>query len=313
MGEGNGREAREERLVWIFGSSRSGSSWLLSMLSGLDGVAAIDDPHLGHHLGVWRPIPLAWWAAEEQQELRTLREIKRGNPSYFFSDRYSHVWGPALRRMILERFGFEARDAVGGEPRVIVIKEPGSHVADLLLTLFPRSRMIFLLRDGRDVVDSWLAAYRQGSWALGEGAFPVAPWGRLPLVRWQATVWLYRTEVVQRAYARQRPSRRVLVRYEHLLADPARALARICRRLALAADPGRLREIADANTYESIPEGEKGELSFVRAVRPGRWRESLSPMEQRAMQEIIGPKLAELAYPVERRYVESRGSVADVG
>jgi hypothetical protein len=38
-------------------------------------------------------------------------------------------------------------------------------------------------------------------------------------------------------------------------------------------------------------------LSFVRAVHPGRWRESLSPMEQRAMQEI-----------------ESRGgSIADVG
>jgi hypothetical protein len=49
----------EDRLAWIFGSSRSGSTWLLRMLAALDGVVAIDDPHLGHHLGVWRPISLA--------------------------------------------------------------------------------------------------------------------------------------------------------------------------------------------------------------------------------------------------------------
>jgi len=48
------------RLAWIFGSSRSGSTWLLRMLSQLERVVPIDDPHLGHHLGVWRPIPLAW-------------------------------------------------------------------------------------------------------------------------------------------------------------------------------------------------------------------------------------------------------------
>jgi LPS sulfotransferase NodH len=58
-------ERNEERLVWIFGSSRSGSTWLLKMLAELDGVTAVDDPHLGHHLGVWRPIPLAWAACEE--------------------------------------------------------------------------------------------------------------------------------------------------------------------------------------------------------------------------------------------------------
>ena len=52
-------DATEDHLAWIFGSSRSGSTWLLRMLSSLDAVVPIDDPHLGHHLGVWRPISLA--------------------------------------------------------------------------------------------------------------------------------------------------------------------------------------------------------------------------------------------------------------
>ena len=54
---------------------------------------------------------------------------------------------------------------------MVVVKEPGSHAADTIMDLFPDSTLIFLLRDGRDVVDSWLDAYRDGSWATDEGAY----------------------------------------------------------------------------------------------------------------------------------------------
>src|SRR5438067_6587958 len=194
--------ANEDRLVWIFGSSRSGSTWLLRMLAELDGIVPIDDPHLGHHLGVWRPIPLAWAVADGPQKLTTLNGVKRDKPSYFFSDRYRDAWEPALRDLILTRFDAEVAEATSDEDAepLVVVKEPGSQIADLLLSLFPESRMIFLLRDGRDVVDSWLAAHRRGAWALDEGGFPVATHGREALIRWQASVWAYRTDVVHRAY-----------------------------------------------------------------------------------------------------------------
>lgn len=32
-----------------------------------------------------------------------------------------------------------------------------------------------------DVVDSWLDAYREGSWAISGGTFPVSAEGRIPL------------------------------------------------------------------------------------------------------------------------------------
>ncbi len=99
---------QEDRLVWIFGSSRSGSSWLLRMLSELTQAVAIDDPHLGHHLGVWRPIPLAWAAADSLPELTTLTEVKRHKESYFFSDRHRDAWAPALRELIVARFDAQA-------------------------------------------------------------------------------------------------------------------------------------------------------------------------------------------------------------
>ena len=137
-------------------------------------------------------------------ELTTLTEVKRHKESYFFSDRHRDAWAPALRELIVARFDAQASGALDGGARheepLVIVKEPGSHVADLLLSLFPGSRMIFLVRDGRDVVDSWMDAHRTDSWGLREGAFPVSAQGREALVRWQASVWTYRMEVVKRTY-----------------------------------------------------------------------------------------------------------------
>src|SRR5262249_54703061 len=161
------------RLAWIFGSSRSGSTWLLRMLSELERVVPSDDPHLAHHLGVWRPIPLASATAKNPPKLGTLANYKRRNRDYLFSDRYRDDWIPKLRELISARFeaqaGEDLADAGDVDRPIVVVKEPGSHAADTIMELFPESSLIFLLRDGRDVVDSWLDAYRDGSWATEEG------------------------------------------------------------------------------------------------------------------------------------------------
>jgi LPS sulfotransferase NodH len=295
---GNGSDAggNQARLAWIFGSSRSGSTWLLRMLADTGDVGPIDDPHIGHHLGVWRPIPLAWAAAREFPELTTLTDVKRDKPDYFFSDRYRDEWMPALRHLIESRFTAQVRDQGHGDASAIVVKEPGSHAADLLLELFPDSSVVFLLRDGRDVVDSWVDAYQRGSWAQEEGAFAVAPEGRLALVRWLSSVWRFRTETVQRAFAGQAAHRRVLVRYEELLADTAGQLERVADTLDLSVSPARLERIAADHAYERVSPAARGDGKAVRMARPGGWRQNLSREEQSAMLEILGPKLAELGY-----------------
>jgi Sulfotransferase family len=288
------------RLAWVLGSSRSGSTWLLRMVSQLDRVVPIDDPHLGHHLGVWRPIPLAWATAQEPPELRTLADYKRDQRDYFFSDRYRDAWMEPLRELIRARFESQADEDVrarGIRDPIVVVKEPGSHVADLILELFPESHLIFLLRDGRDVVDSWLDAYREGSWATEQGAYPLSDHGRIALIRWQSSVWLRRTEVVQEAYARQPPDRRILIRYEQLRERPTDALAGICELLGIEASQGRLEAIAGANDFVRVPPDEKGSGQAIRRAKPGGWAESMSEAEIAAMHEILGPKLAELGYP----------------
>jgi hypothetical protein len=286
----------EERLTWIFGSSRSGSTWLLRMLADFDGVVPIDDPHLGHHLGVWRPIPLAWAAAEEPpQELTTLLDLKAEEPGYFFAERYRDSWWEPLRALICSRFEAQAAetDMNGGAPSY-VIKEPGSHAAPLLAELFPASKVIFLLRDGRDVVDSWLDGYSRGSWAIPGGAFPVSKEGRLPLIRWLAAVWVYRSRAVRRAYEMRDEGSRLLVRYEELRERTADTLAQVCEVLGL--DPVRAEEVAERHRFERVPRRRRGPRRVVRAAKPGSWRENLSLAEQRALHEALGPALAEFGY-----------------
>jgi len=286
----------EERLTWIFGSSRSGSTWLLRMLSDFDGVVGVDDPHLGHHLGVWRPIPLAWAAAEEPPtELTTLLDLKAEEPGYFFAERYRDSWWEPLRTLIVSRFEAQA-EALGDHrgPPSFVVKEPGSHAAPLLAELFPDSKLIFLLRDGRDVVDSWLDGYRDGSWAIPGGAFPVSDEGRLPLIRWLSAVWVYRCRAVRRAYETRPEGSRLLIRYEALRERTAETLEGVCE--VLGFDPAKATEVADRHRFERVPRQARGPRQVVRAATPGSWRENLSPAEQQAMHEALGPALEEFGY-----------------
>ena len=289
--------SHEECLAWIMGSSRSGSTWLLRMLRELDEVVGIDDPHLGHHLGVWRPLPLAWATAAERPELTTLADVKRDKGDYLFSDLYRDSWMPALRDLVRARFGAQLdQQWPATETPTLIVKEPGSHAAEQIFDAFPRSRLIFLLRDGRDVVDSWIDAYQSGSWALEEGAFAVAPSGRRALVEWLASVWAYRTRAVGEAFGRRPRGSRILVRYEDLLADTPGELRRICEMLDIEAGDEALATIVRRHAFEHVDPASRGSRREIRAAEPGAWRRNLTLGERRAMEEIMGPQLAAFGY-----------------
>jgi hypothetical protein len=292
--------AEPGRLAWIFGSSRSGSTWLLRMLSNLQRVIPIDDPHLGHHLGIWRPIPLAWATAKDPPKLGTLADYKREKRDYLFSDRYRDVWVPQLRELVGARFEAQAAEQIeeagGVDAPIVVVKEPGSHAADTIMDVFPQSCLIFLLRDGRDVVDSWLDAYTDGSWATEEGAYGLDDAGRPALIRWQSSVWLHRTEVVQQTYARTDPERRILIRYEEMRDNPVAALRGICELLGVEVEDGDLERIAKANAFSRVPDSRKGNGQEIRRANPGGWAAHMSREEILAMHEILAEKLNELGY-----------------
>lgn len=309
-------EAFERRIAWIMGSPRTGSTWLLRLLihpwrlaRGGQGVISpplarrrpdvvpIDESYLPQHLV--GGLPRGPGATSV-----SLRDSMAGRPAYFFSDAFSDWWRTETRRLVLARFHVEA-EAIAGEhgmhDPVVVIKEPvASHGAPFVLSLLPRSRLIFLVRDGRDVLDSLLDATAPGGWRTDQPGVRAlhTPEQRLAFLKNQARAWVLRTEAVQRAYASHAPELRLELRYERLLAEPHRELARIDSWLGLGRDERQLRASVRANRFGAPMNRLRQVRRTVRAAQPGLWRENLTEEEQAAAHEIMGPKLAELGYPV---------------
>src|SRR5918994_580318 len=144
-----GGRVKPENMIWMFGSGRTGSSWLSTMMGDLEGHARWNEPYVGELFG-------------SAYYLRA-GERMRGRKDYALGDDYREAWINSIRNFVLE--GANARFSGLGENGYLAIKEPnGSIGAPLLAEAFPESRMILLVRDPRDVFSSAMAAQRKGSW-----------------------------------------------------------------------------------------------------------------------------------------------------
>ena len=148
-----GRNAQDtgvkpENIIWIFGSGRSGSTWLRSMMRGLDRHQVWEEPMVGRLFG-------------EFHYRAPGSNLRR--PDFIMANATRKGWIKSIRNFVLDGAKY-ARPRLGADD-YLVVKEPnGSVGAQLLMEALPESRMILLIRDPRDVVASVLDGARQGSW-----------------------------------------------------------------------------------------------------------------------------------------------------
>jgi hypothetical protein len=311
--------AFESRLAWIFGSPRTGSTWLLRLLTfplqlttkrpsgsimprkaSVQPVAVpVDEPYLPSHL-----TPVRNGFAEPGAPSFLLKEMRADDPNYFFADAFAGCWRPEVRRLILVRLHAQAelaaREHSLHDP-FVVIKEPnGSHGADVVMSILSRSRMIFQLRDGRDVIDSMLHAQSGGGWLEGRRGFGHirSESARLDFVRRQSRLWVNRTLAVQRAYGAHPPELRIVIRYEDLRADTMGTLRPLVDWLGARRSDEELEAAVAALAFEAYPARAKGPTKPLRAASPGLWRKNMSDEERLVMNEIMGETLERLGYEV---------------
>jgi LPS sulfotransferase NodH len=282
-----------ERLVWMFGSPRSGSTWLMQLLSEIPAVAVIDESFIPSHL-----VPLSR-AVPDGEYFETGQ--RAGDANYFFAWRYMPDLQPELRGLFGR--GLKRQLAELGQPTDpswIVIKEPnGSHAADSVMSLLPESRLLFLVRDGRDVIDSLIDAIlaRDSWWQRNRTSGDAkAVNGRLAFIRHHAELWVKRTASVQRAFDATPEALRFKVGYEALLEDTTTGFAEILDWLGISTDTEAVRAAVEKHAFSSIPDERKGPGKRARSATPGQWRTRLQPGEIKLVEEIMGPKLRELGY-----------------
>jgi hypothetical protein len=279
------RDVDPASMVWIFGSGRSGSTWLRSMMDELEGARVWEEPMVGRLFG-------EFYARAPKDNLRS-SDFVMGNP-------IRKGWISSIRNFVLDGARYSNPRLGAGE--YLVVKEPnGSVGAPLLMEALPESRMILLVRDPRDVVASVLDAAREGGWLYASrGGRTGARRGKIDrrpnsYVRERARVYRRGVESAWRAYEAHRGPK-VLVRYEDLRTDTLGEMRNIYSVLGIPADEGELRMAVEKHSWENIPEAEKGRGKFYRKGAPGAWRDDLTQRQVEVVEKTTA-SLLERFYP----------------
>lgn len=274
---------RGEQLIWMFGSPRTGSTWLSRMMAELDNQERWHEPYVGLLFGSF-----IYERLEGNSKLLN-------NAGFIMGEPYREAWLDSVKNFVIE--GATARYPNLGDDRYLVIKEPnGSLGAPLLLEATPESRLIFLIRDPRDVVASRLDAFEKGSWSAQNRDFDTAE--KLhAFTKHLAEDYFKVVSQVQRAYEAH-PGKKVLVRYEDLRVDAAGTLENMYAALEIEADESRLEAAVARHSWEQIPDSDKGSGKFYRKAEPGGWREDLSREQIKLVGEITRPILSRYYRPL---------------
>jgi Sulfotransferase domain len=285
LGRWRSRESIDPaKMVWIFGSGRSGSTWLRSMMGELEGAGVWEEPMVGRLFG-------EFYSRAPKDNLRSA-DFVMGNP-------IRKGWIRSIRNFVLDGALYSNPRLRSGE--YLIIKEPnGSVGAPLLMEALPESRMILLVRDPRDVVASVLDAATEGGWLYQSRRGKTKAkrkTSRRPnaFVRERANVYRRGVQRAWRAYdAHKGP--KVLVRYEDLRADTMNEMRRIYAVLGIAVEDEDLQQAVEKNSWENVPAREKGRGKFYRRGTSGGWKEDLTP-RQVAVVEKTTASLLERFYP----------------
>jgi hypothetical protein len=199
----------EERLVFVVGSPRSGTTFTGSALGSLPGFVDLDE------VQPWKAAIPGLLAEPEDVVARRLRQI--------------------LQRV-------RTLGLAGGLRGVEQTPET-SFVLAAALRAYPEALAVHVVRDGRDVATSllergWLNAERTGA---DDAGLPFGPHARFWVEPGREREFTEVSDATRVAWAWRRyvtaasavPERTVVVRYEELVSDPATAAAPVAARLEI--------------------------------------------------------------------------------
>ncbi len=292
----------DARLVLIIGSPRSGTTWLQTMLGSHPSVATPQETDL---FRVYlQPLAESW---DDQMEL--LRDTsddrrRKGLPTVLDAEQFRRLGRNFVDAMI------DSVRAHKPGATVVIEKSPGhSMCTDVVRRFWPDATFIHMIRDGRDVAASLMAAAHTfgGGFAPGE----VAQAARL----WQSRVRAART-------AADAPGGYLEVRYEALHDDGASVLqgafAACGIEMSLDECAATVEQFAFAAMSESGAVASSiitgGEFSgdersrvepegFFRKGVVGGWRDEWEFAERHDFDVVAGDLLIDLGYESDHRWV----------
>lgn len=273
--------------LFIIGSPRSGTTWLQIMIDAHPLVCTTVELTLfSKYTGPWIK---AWkdeaYHIDQGHWYQGLPFLWNGGEFY------------AFLREFLDKV-YERVVATNPQATHILDKHPGysSYVEDIN-ALLPKARFIHIIRDGRDVAVSMIAARKN----IGFGPDDISD---------AASSW--KTEVVAAQQARQFENRYFEVRYEDLLTagvDTMRSIFNFC---GLSLSMVDVATIVEQHSFENMKanrlsavKGIKTSEAHYRKGEMGNWRKELTPMDKYLFDQIAGDLLCQLGYAENGWWAES--------
>jgi hypothetical protein len=284
-----------DALVLIVGAPRSGTTWLQSMLGSHPDIATPQETDL---FEVYlKPVVEAW---DRQVDVlgRDDGRRRKGLPLILTRDEFDRATGALVDTTMA------AIKAMKPGANVMLEKSPShSRCVDIVRRYRPDAKFIHLLRDGRDVTASLVAA--SADW----GSFWAPDSVSLAARRW--------VENVQSARgAASSPEHYFEVRYEDLRGpDGAAHLQKVFEFCGIALSANEIQATIDDHAFERMQKSEQVSSSllvggegatvvdakhepagFYRRGKVGGWRDEWSVADRRAFASVGGPLLIELGY-----------------
>lgn len=275
----------EKNLVWILASRRSGTSWAAKELLSHN-TKFMNEPLIGNHISAVMGTNSPYY--------RRLDESK-DRQDYFFSEKFKETWLYFLRKLILNRIYAQFQDVNS----VIIIKEPnGSMGADIISETLPNSKIILLLRDGRDVVNSDITRISAGGFAVKSVKVVrvLQHKQRLQEIRTRAKIWISLMNVLLPSFQKHNEKLRYLVKYEDLRSNTLGELKKLYEFIGIPITDSELSNIVEKFTFENIPDEKKGLGTQRQFAKAGIWKEKFSHKEIEVLEEIMGNQLKQLGY-----------------
>jgi hypothetical protein len=182
----------------------------------------------------------------------------------------------------------------------IIIKEPnGSLGSDIITECLPNSKVILVVRDGRDVLDSRISSLRENSWAVKNynlRAWPKDKKKSIVELETLAKIWVKRMEVLMKTFESHNSTLRFKIKYEDLLIHTKVELERIYHFIGIEISKEKIEQITKNYDFNKIPKNNKGENKIARFANPGKWKITFTKEETDILNKIMSKTLSQLGY-----------------
>lgn len=271
--------------IFIVGTERSGSNLLRLILNAHSEITV---PHPPHIMAYFAPLEKYYGdLGLERNWSRLTDDVMR------HVQRHIYHWPAPLNRApllaiqpprdLFDLFAaiYDQHRANTGKARWCSKSTFMIHYTDRILGRYPEARLIWLVRDPRDVAVS-----------SRDSVFnPYHPYHT-------ARLWNQQQKLGLELETRLSPKNLMRCHYEDLIQNPEETVRRICEFLGVEFEPTMLRffETEEAKTSASLSREWKNTGQPILGANSSRFRERLSPNEIRAIESETGPAMQQLGY-----------------